>query len=523
MSLEEVRIFSPSPADSRATAGSPAVPPAPFALLPVAAVALATLALELSALTRYGWFRDELYYLSCARRLAWGYVDHPPFSVAVIAGVRAVLGESLPAIRLVPALAGAGIVIALAMLARRLGGGRFAQVATALAGASAPLVLGAAHIASMNVFDLGFWTLGTLLFLRACERPSLGRWTALGLALGLGLLDKWSVLWLGVGLALSLVLTWRRRLLATRGPWIAAGLALALFAPNLLWQSAHGWPTLEFMHNAGAGKMRAIAPLPLVLGQALELGLFGFALWILGLALSLRRDVARPMAVVYLFTLAVLVAQGHARTEYLVLAALPLLAAGAVQLEAAPRTLRLAVATVGVLLALPLVPFAVPLLPVRWFIAYQARLGVAPRTEERHRMGALPQYYADMFGWPEFADSVARAADRLPPAERARAIVVVDNYGEAGALEKFGRGRVPTIACQHNNWYLWGPPAWDGRVALIVGRDSADVAGEFGHVERAGTAGHPLAMPYEQDLPIWVARDFHADLATAWKQGKNYN
>jgi hypothetical protein len=489
----------------------------------VIAVALAGLGLELSALTRYGWFRDELYYLSCARRLAWGYVDHPPFSVAVIAVERAVFGDRLWAIRIVPALAGAAVVIALALLARRLGGGRFAQVVAALAGAAAPLVLGAAHIASMNVFDLGFWTLATLLFLRACQRPSAGRWIALGTVLGFGLLNKWSVLWLGAGLALSLVVTWRRRLLATAGPWIAAGIALALFAPNLLWQAAHGWPTLEFMHNAGAGKMRAIAPLRLVLSQALELGLLGFGLWILGLALALRRDAARPMAVVYLFTLALLLAQGHARTEYLVLAALPLLAAGAVQLEAAPRPLRLTVATVGALLALPLVPFAVPLLPVRAFIAYQARLGVAPRTEERHRMGALPQYYADMFGWPEFADSVARAAEQLAPAERARAIVVVDNYGEAGALEQFGRGRVPTIACQHNNWYLWGPPAWNGRVALLVGRDSAEVAREFGHVERAGTAGHPLAMPYEQDLPIWIARDFHADLATAWKQGKNYN
>ena len=137
-------------------------------------------------------------------------------------------------------------------------------------------------------------------------------------------------------------------------------------------------------------------------------------------------------------------------------------------------------------------------------------------------MGALPQHYADMFGWPELADSVARVSKALTPEEHARAIVIVGNYGEAGALEKFGAGRVPRVACQHNNWYLWGPPAWDGQVAIIVGRDSSEAAREFGRVEVAAMAGHPLAMPYEQDLPILVVRDFHADLNAAWKEGKHY-
>ena len=137
-------------------------------------------------------------------------------------------------------------------------------------------------------------------------------------------------------------------------------------------------------------------------------------------------------------------------------------------------------------------------------------------------MGKLSQQYADMFGWPEFADSVARVAAMLSPEERARAIVIVDNYGEAGALEQFGAGRLPRIACQHNNWYMWGPPAWDGAVAILVRRDTVGPASEFDQVRVAGHAGHPLAMPYEQDLPILIARGFHADLATAWKQGKHY-
>ena len=127
-----------------------------------------------------------------------------------------------------------------------------------------------------------------------------------------------------------------------------------------------------------------------------------------------------------------------------------------------------------------------------------------------------------MFGWPELADSVARVAAMLTADERARAIVVVDNYGEAGALEQFGAGRLPRIACLHNNWFLWGPPAWDGRVAILLRRDSTDARSEFDDVRVAAIAGHPLAMPYEQDLAILIARGFHADLAAAWKQGKHY-
>src|SRR5262249_19217367 len=152
-----------------------------------------------------------------------------------------------------------------------------------------------------------------------------------------------------------------------------------------------------------------------------------------------------------------------------------LLALGGVAIERATaargrRPWRIVAGTAPVAGMLALLPLALPVLPVHDYLRYQAALGRKPATEERHAMGALPQHYADMFGWPELADSVARVAATLTPDERARAIVVVDNYGEAGALELFGAGRLPRVACQHNNWYLWGPPAWDRSVAIFVGR-----------------------------------------------------
>jgi hypothetical protein len=329
------------------------------------------------------------------------------------------------------------------------------------------------------------------------------------------------VLWLGAGLGVGLVLTRHRRLLATPGPWISAAIALAIFAPTVAWQVQHGWPTLEFIRNASAQKMRASSPLKLLVDQLLLLGPLALPLWLAGLLSRGPQGSARMLLSIFLTTLVILMAQGHARAEYLALGLIPLIPAGAVFFERRGRALRTLVPLLLVLLV-PMVPFALPILPVERFLEHQRRLGQEPASEERHRMGALPQHYADMFGWPELADSVARVSKALTPEERARAIVIVGNYGEAGALERFGAGRVPRVACQHNNWYLWGPPTWDGQVAIIVGRDSSEAAGEFGQVEVAGVAGHPLAMPYEQGLPILVVRDFHADLSAAWKEGKNY-
>jgi hypothetical protein len=493
----------------------------PLAVAGLAIVALALLALHGACLTQYGWFRDELYYLSCARRLDWGYVDQPPFSIAVLAVVRALFGESLVVLRLVAALSAVKLAIWTALLSRELGARTWGQVTVAAAVGLAPLSLALGHYYSMNVFDQVFWVLGAYTALRALRGDGRRWWLALGVVLGLGLLDKWSVAWLGSGIAVTLVVTDARRHLRTPWPWVAALVAAAIVSPHLAWESRMGWPTLEFMRNAAAHKMRALDLGGFLVNQVLVLGPGAAPLWVTGLVVSLLRRAWRLFAITWIVTLAILVANGSARVEYLALAAPALFAAGAAWWDARGPALRATVATAAVVLALPLVPMGLPILPVQRFIVYQKALGHDPATEERHRMGPLPQHQADMFGWPELADSVARVTATLAPLERARAIVIVDNYGEAGALDHFGAGRVPRIACQHNNWFYW-PPAWDGSVAVIVGRDSAEVAGEFRSVAVAGVADHPLAMPYERHLPILVARGFVPDFRGAWVRGKHF-
>jgi hypothetical protein len=507
----------------------PSAPPPP-ARGALAALLAATVLVHAPALARYGWFRDELYYVSCAKRLAWGYVDQPPLSIALLAMWRLLVRDSLVAMRLVPLAAHLVVVWLTMRLARRWGGGAFAQVLAGVGALASFVYLGITHYYSMNALDLVLWLLAASALLRALERDRLADWAWFGVAIAAGLLNKLSVLWCVGGLGLGVLVSGRRRAFATPGPWLAAGVAAMLFAPHVLWQVRYGWPTLEFMHNATAHKMVAASLPGFVIGQLLAMNPLAAPIWIAGLVRGLRGrsgDEGLVIAVQYVAVLVLLVAVRTARADYLAPAYPGLLALGGIAFEratAAPgrRAWR------GVVLALPaaamlvLLPFALPVLPPARYLAYQSALGLTPKQEEHHRMGALPQHYADMFGWPEFADSLARVASTLTPEERRRAIVIVDNYGEAGALEMFGRGRLPRIASQHNSWYLWGPPAWDRSVAIFVGRDSAEVAEECDTVQVAGVADHPLMMPYERHALIIVARHFRPDLGLAWKRGKHY-
>jgi hypothetical protein len=511
------------PEDGRARALEPAV------VIPALA---AKMLIHLAAATRYGYFRDELYYLACADRLAWGYVDHPPLSIAVLALVRAVLGDSLPALRLVPALAGALAIVFTVAVAARMGAGRLGQALAAAAMLAAPRFAGIAGFYSMNSLDLVFWTCGAWLVVRALDGEPRA-WPLLGLVLGLGLLNKVSLLWFGGGLAAGLLLTPARHHLRTRGPWVAAAVALALFSPHLLWQMGNGWPTLEFMRNATAFKMATRGVGAFTADMALVMNPATLPLWLGGLAfLLVGREGARWRALgawfVALFL--VLALPGTSRTQYISPAFPPLFAAGAVALESfaarrrawrwLPRVLLAVLLASGALFA----PLAAALFPVETYIAYARALGLAPASEERKSVGELPQHFADMFGWEEMAQAVAEVHGRLSPQEQATAVVFAQNYGEAGALEHFGRDLgLPPVISGHNSYWLWGPRGGGQGPVIILGGDAPDHRAAFASVEEAGRTACRYCMPYERDLPIFVARGLRRPLAEVWPRVKHYD
>lgn len=476
---------------------------------------------------RYGLFRDEFYYLVCADHLAWGYVDHPPLSIAVLALVKALLGDSIHAVRLVPALLGGALVFLAALLARTLGGGRWACTLAATAVAAVPQFLGQAGYYSMNVFDLVLWAWAALVVARL--RPDERRWqpfALLGLVLGLGLLNKYSMLFFGVGLAVALLATPLRRLLLTPGPWLAAGIAFLLFLPHLVWQYANGFPTREFIENATRHKNVALSPLQFLLAQIPDMNPFTLPLWAAGLGFLLVGRRVRPqraLGIIFVTAFVVLALQ-HSKPYYLGPAYLPLFAAGAVLFEGwrSPAGRR---AVIGVLVVsgLLVAPFAVPVLPVGAFIAYQKAAGMSPQAGERHQQGALPQFFADRFGWGELTLSVHEAWRGLSAEDQARTIIVTSNYGQAGALRYLGRAYgLPPAASQHNSFYFWGPGREDAEVIIAVGIPEDDLRNAFTSVEVVQRWSSPYAMPYEQRAPIAICRGLKLPLDEAWKRGRHF-
>jgi hypothetical protein len=499
-------------------------------LIVLAAIAAAKLVFHLTTSHGYGIFRDELYYIACSEHLGFGYVDHPPLSILLLWLARRTLGDSLLAIRCLVALAGAASVFVGGLIARELGGQRGAQVLAALLAFFAPFYLAVHHFFSMNAFDVLCWALLELIAVRILVRDEPRGWLWFGLVAGLGLQNKYSVAFLIAGLVVGLLLTASRQL-GSAWLWLGGAVAALIFLPHLWWEQQHGWVSIEFMRNATARKNVPVTPQSFFVGQILLLHPLAVPIWLLGLggllvAPSLRR--VRALGIAYLAIFAVFVAQ-QGKVYYLAPIYPVLFAAGAVMLErwTARRRLRWAMPAATALYVvggLAILPLAVPILSEEHLIAYQRGLGVEEPQMERNRRATLPQTFADMHGWSELVDTVARVYDQLPAEQRGRAVVLVVNYGEAGAIDFLGRSRgLPRAISGHNNYWLWGPGDLRGDDTVIaVGPSREDLEAAFEQVERVDTVRCQYCMPYENDLPVHVVRGLRAPVNEYWQRLKRF-
>jgi hypothetical protein len=482
------------------------------------------------AIQDYGFFRDELYYLASTRHLDLGYVDHPPLSIYLLAAQTGLFGDSLIATRALSVLAGGAMVLFAGLIARELGGRLVAQGLAAIAILVAPVLLGSQHFYSMNVFDQLLWTISTYVIVRTLKsnRPHL--WLLLGVLLGLGLLNKISVIWLGLGLFAGLLLTPHRHWLRTKWPWIAAGVALIVSLPYLIWQFLNDFPTLEFMANAARFKMVRVGILEFFKNQFFAVNPAAALLYIAGIAGLLFITELRKWRILGIMVLAVagiLLASGTAKTYYLA-AAYPLLAApGGYALEKvlSGRWKSLTYIYAALLLSTGIVfaPLAIPILPVEDYPGYAASLGLAPKAEERNQVEGLPQHFADMFGWEELAEKVARIYHSLPPEDQEKCIVFGQNYGEAGAIDVLGRRLgLPGAVSGHNSYWMWGPGNHTGEVVIIIGGDPEENARWFESIEQVDVTECRYCMPYERGVPIFVARNMKRDLRENWPKLKSF-
>jgi hypothetical protein len=430
-------------------------------------------------------------------------------------------------------VAGALTVYLVGLITRELGGGRFAIVLAMVAAIVAPAYLGTNHLFSMNSFDILFWALSAYLLIRILNGGDRRLWIVLGLVLGLGLENKISVLWLGAGIAVGLVVTRSRKWLATPWPWICGGLSLILFLPYVLWQVRYGWPTLEFIEAATTEKMAAVSPLDFLGGQLLVMHPFNFPIWLSGLVFYLFLKGGsrfRMLGWVYVTVAVILISAGTSRSGYLVPAYTWLLAAGAATLEAIANrwhlgnVIRSSAVVLLLVGGLVMAPLALPVLPVETYIRYAKAIGVAPSTSEKKEIGVLPQHYADRHGWRDIVQTVSDVYQRLPEDERKEVTILAPNYGVAGAIDRLGPNySLPSASSSHNNYWLWGPPETEGDIMIVVSWSERGVSRWFESYERAATTDCGYCMPYENNRPVWVCRGLKKPMEEFWKEIKNLN
>ncbi len=490
---------------------------------------LAKLLLHVASAPGYGYFRDEFYYLACADRLAWGYVDHPPLSIAVLAGVEMLFGDSLYAIRSVPAIAGAATILLVGLITRRMGGAHFAQSLAMLAALIAPIYLALDHFYSMNALDVLIWAAVAYALVELLAGGSPRIWLVVGALLGLGLLNKISVLWLGLGLLVGLLATERRAWLKTRWPWLAAGLALLILSPHVAWQMSHGFPTAEFIQRATSEKMTSVSLLGFMKGQLRALHFLNAPIWLAGLGVLLfgaQGSRFRMLGWTYLTVFGLLAWSGSSRAGYLSPAYTWLFPAGALLIESRlrSRTMRASIFAALALGGILMAPAALPLLPVDTYIRYARSLGIEPGTEERKEVGALSHFYADMHGWDSIVGTIAGAYRDLSEEERQRAVIFTSNYGEAGAVDLLGRAHgLPRATSGHNNYWLWGPGEAKGDVVILMAGSREDLEQSCADVRLAATTDCGYCMPYENRRPIWVCRGFARPLGEVWPTLKHFD
>ncbi len=475
----------------------------------------------------YDFHRDELYFIVCGDHLDWGYVDHAPLVPWIARASRTFGGESLPALRFLPAVAGALGLLFTSLIARRLGAGLWGEAMAGLAYLGAPALLRSANMLCIPAFEPFYWTLCSYLVIGIVTGGSGKAWLGVGLVAGVGLMNKHTMVLYTIGLVTGLLLTEQRRQLTSGWFWSGVCVAWVVFLPNLLWQIRHDWPTVEFIRHINAGVMSRISPLEFLVGQVLYMGPINLPVWLAGLAFCLfdaHGKRFRFLGWSYV-TLLVLLMLSRSKVYYLMPAYPVLFATGGVCIEtfAQRRSLRwlrpalpLALAAGG----LVFLPVSLPILPIERADAYIHRAfpGLVSNSYE------VTGDFHDQFGWRNQADVVARAWQTLSVDEQARCALYAGNYGQASALRLFGAAhRLPPALSGHNSYWLWGPGNGPVETVIAVGVREVELRDFFEEVRQTEEIRNRHCVRFENHVPVYLCRKPKHDVRNEWWRFRKYD
>jgi hypothetical protein len=497
----------------------------------LAAFVLAKIALQLSVLAQPGYdlFRDELYYLACANHLAWGFVDHPPFSIAVLWAWVSVAGDSLVSLRILAALIGAIPVVFAGLITRQLGGEWKAQALACIAVLFAPIQIGISSFYSMNVVEYALVLCMAWLLLRITMEHQPLLWLWFGVLLGIGIENKHTFAVLAAMMLIGLLVTPSRKEFFTKSFWIGISIAALLALPNLVWQLAHHFVSLEFYRNASEMKNVSTSPIKIILDQVMNNNPVSVLLWITGLVwflLGKDHRVSRTFGVAFLLMLAMMMASQSNRPDRIA-SFVPVLAAGGAVVWERWNAKKYfgwiipAIVMFLLLIGVVSLPIPLPILSPQHTADYIQRHGMQTNFE-RGVSSPLPQNLADRIGWKELADTVHAVVQRLPEAERNSVVLVGQNYGEAGTLEYYGRDlHLPRVISGHNSYWMWGAGA-AAEVYVVIGNSRSRMQEIFMDVQEGGRTPTGLQMNYECHRPIWICRHPKKLLQEIWPAAKMF-
>jgi|SRR5579872_1790870 len=497
------------------------------------AIALAKLAFHIYFNNRYGYFRDEFDYMSCGDHLQWGYVDQPPLIPFLTHFSRLLLGDSLRAIRFIPAMATSLLVVQAAATARQLGGRRYAQILTAICVALAPQFLSNGGLLGTNCLEPTLWLGCAQFVVLAIQRNDPRYWIGFGVVAGLGMEEKYTIAVFVLGILIGLLLTEQRRTFLNPWIWLGGLTAFLVFLPNLLWNVRHDWPFLQLIRAIRAeGRDVVWGPLQFFFQQLLEVNPIAGPVWLSGLFALLFWKPLRPYRVLgwsYLVSYTAIFLQ-HGKNYYLAPIYPMLFAAGAMALDSWLESSRHAawlkptLAAVIVVNGIYLMPITVPVFSPDHFLAYTRTLPIKlPVNEHSHARAALPQWYADQFGWKEIADAAEVAWNRIPPAERSDCAIFAQDYGQAGAIDFFGRAHgLPGAISGDRTYWLWGPRGYSGHCMIVLGDRKSRLEELFQQVDYVGiSADNPWALESGISVNICHGAKF-GSLSQLWPQLKRW-
>ena len=483
-------------------------------------LATATLVVHVLLGDRYGFHRDELATLNDARHLAWGYVAYPPVTPFFGRASLELFGTSLTGFRFFAALVDALSVVIAGLMACELGGGRYAQLLTALT--VVPFCLGAGTLMEYVSFDYFFWILTAYFVARLLRSDDPRWWIGVGCSIGLGMLTKYSILICVAGLVVGVALTKLRRHLRSKWLWIGVACSLLIFLPNLSWQLRHDFISLDFLRHIHARDVQ-IGRTKNFLSDQLLLTLFALPVAVAGLYLYFftvngrRFQVLGWMYLIPLVLFFVLKGRGY----YLEPAYPVLFAGGSTWMEQSldkiSRTWMRSTVWTALWLGmganiLVTAAFWLPLAPINsnwWSKAVKVNGD-----------------FREEVGWPELVETIARIHDSLPPNERARVGILAGNYGEAGAINLYGsRYGLPTAMSGINSFWQRGYGDPPPEIVIVLGYSRTFLERHFESCMSSGLVQNRYGVANEETTDhaeIFVCRRLRGSWPEFWKGLRHY-